>query len=69
MDKLSVVLDINVILRAISRKSTLSDLLDKLYFQEYTISVSTEILFEYEETITEFYGKDNAKIFLDFLIS
>ena len=65
---MKVVLDTNVILRAISSKSEYAVLLDELYFQTYSLVVSTEILFEYEEKITEFFGKSIAKDFLDFLI-
>lgn len=68
MLNLRVVLDTNVILSAISSKSSLASLLDKLYDEEYEIVVSNEILFEYEEKITQFYGFQTAKTFLDFLI-
>lgn len=68
MTKLRVVLDTNVVLRAISSKSNLADLLDKLYDEAYEIVVSTDILFEYEEKITQFYGNTTAKTFLDFII-
>jgi uncharacterized protein len=68
MTKLRVVLDTNVVLRAISSKSNLADLLDKLYDEAYEIVVSTDILFEYEEKITQFYGITTAKTFLDFII-
>lgn len=65
---MKIVLDTNVILRAISSKSAYAILLDELYFQTYSLVVSTEILFEYEEKITDFFGKSIAKDFLDFLI-
>lgn len=62
-----VVLDTNVVLRAISSKSKLSILLDELFNQSFTLLVSSEILLEYEELITKFYGISIAKDFLDFL--
>lgn len=68
MANLRVVLDTNVVLRAISSKSNLADLLDKLYQEAYEVVVSNEILSEYEEKITQFYGFPIAKTFLDFLI-
>jgi putative PIN family toxin of toxin-antitoxin system len=68
MANLRAVLDTNVVLRAISSKSNLADLLDKLYQEAYEIVVSNEILSEYEEKITQFYGFLTAKTFLDFLI-
>lgn len=68
MSNLRVVLDTNVILRAISSKSALAILLDKLYEEAYEIVVSNEVLFEYEEKVTQFYGSRIAKTFLDFLV-
>lgn len=68
MPKLRVVLDTNVVLRAISSKSNLAELLDRLYSEEYEAVVSTEIILEYEEKITHFYGQTIAKTFLEFLI-
>jgi uncharacterized protein len=65
---MKVVLDTNVVLRAISSKSVYAILLDELYLQTYSLVVSTEILFEYEEKIIHFFGKSIAKDFLDFLI-
>ena len=65
---MKVVLDTNVILRAISSKSEYAVLIDELYLQAYSLVVSTEILFEYEEKIAQFFGKNTAQDFLDFLI-
>ena len=65
---MKVVLDTNVILRAISSKSEYAVLIDELYLQTFSMVVSTEVLFEYEEKITEFFGKHTAKDFLDFLV-
>ena len=65
---MKVVLDTNVILRAISSKSEYAVLIDELYLQTYSLVVSTEILFEYEEKIIQFFGKNTAQDFLDFLI-
>jgi uncharacterized protein len=65
---MKVVLDTNVILRAISSKSAYAILLDELFLQTYSVVISTEILLEYEEKIIQFYGNNVAKDFLDFLI-
>jgi uncharacterized protein len=62
---MKVVLDTNVVLRAISSKSVFAILLDELYLQTYSLVVSTEILFEYEEKIIHFFGKSIAKDFFD----
>lgn len=63
-----VVLDTNVVLRAVSRKSRFAVLFDELLDQSYTLSISTEILLEYEEKIQFFYGNDTAQNFLNFLV-
>lgn len=68
MNRLRVVLDTNVILRAISTKSDVAILIDLLYEGVYEVVFSNEILFEYEEKITQFYGKQVASTFLDFLV-
>ncbi|MCU0468436.1 MAG: putative toxin-antitoxin system toxin component, PIN family [Arcicella sp.] len=65
---MKVVLDTNVILRAISSKSEYAIILDELYLQTFSAVVSTEILLEYEEKTTQFFGKNIAKDFLDFLV-
>ncbi len=63
-----VVLDTNVVLRALSSKSDLSVLLDNLFDEKYSLAISTDIILEYEEKISHFYGISVAKDFLDFLI-
>jgi uncharacterized protein len=65
---MKVVLDTNVILRAISSKSEFAIIIDELLFQSYSAVISTEILLEYEEKIQQFYGRNVAQDFLDFLI-
>jgi uncharacterized protein len=65
---MKVVLDTNVILRALSTNSEYSIFLDYLYLEKYSILVDTEILLEYEEKIIIFFGQTVAKDFLDFLI-
>ncbi len=62
-----VVLDTNVILRAVSSKSKLSLILDELFNQSFTLVVSSEILLEYEELLTKFYGISVSQNLLDFL--
>ena len=65
---MKVVLDTNVVLRAVSRKSRFSVLFDELLDQSYKLSISTEILLEYEEKIQFFYGEETAQDFLNFLV-
>lgn len=52
-----VVLDTNVLLVSISRKSPLHWIFQKLLDEAYEICVTTEILLEYEEIITQKMGK------------
>ena len=63
-----IVLDTNVVLRAISSKSALSGILDALNLGKFSLVVSSEILLEYEEIIIRFYGHLTAQTFLDFLL-
>ncbi len=63
-----VVLDTNVILRAISSRSQFAIIIDKLFSNEFELLISSEILLEYEEILTKFYGILTAKSFLDFLL-
>lgn len=68
MPEYRIVLDTNVVLRAVSSKSNLRLILDALYEEAYRLIISTEILLEYEEQLTSFYGKTTAQTFLDFLL-
>ena len=61
---MKVVLDTNVILRAISSKSEYAVLIDELYLQAYSLVVSTEILFEYEEVLKRKFSDTVAENFL-----
>lgn len=63
-----VVLDTNVVLRAISSQSKLAVIIDKLFSNEFDLLISSDILLEYEEIITRFYSVLVAKSFLDFLL-
>ncbi len=53
MSPIRIVLDTNVLLRCVSRRSEYKILLDKLYQGNYELYVSHEILLEYEEKISE----------------
>ena len=68
MPNYRIVLDTNVILRAISSKSSLASILDTLYLGKFDLVVSSEILLEYEEIISRFYSLPTAQAFLDFLL-
>jgi uncharacterized protein len=64
MPGLKVVLDTNTILRSISRRSTFSVILDKLYDGDYELWVTNDILLEYEEKITDIFSKESAELII-----
>jgi uncharacterized protein len=64
MSALKVVLDTNVILRSISRRSPFSVILDKLYDGDYELWVTNDILLEYEEKITDIFSKETAELII-----
>jgi putative PIN family toxin of toxin-antitoxin system len=59
--KVKVVLDTNVLLVSISSKSKYHWIFEKLLNQEFDIFITTEILAEYEEVISEKFNKEVAK--------
>ena len=58
-----MVIDTNVLLVSISRKSDLHWLYDNLLSQSYTLCVTTEILLEYAEIIERFMGAEASERF------
>jgi putative PIN family toxin of toxin-antitoxin system len=64
MPPLKVVLDTNALLRSISRRSSFSIVLDKLYLGEYELWVSNDILLEYEEKISDIFSRETAELIL-----
>ena len=61
---LKVVLDTNVLLKTVSRRSTYKAILDKLLAGTFELYVTTEILLEYEEKITQIFDRDVAETVL-----
>jgi uncharacterized protein len=64
MPALKVVLDTNAILRSISRRSSFSVILDKLYDGDFELWVTNDILLEYEEKITDIFSKETADLII-----
>ncbi|MEZ5042166.1 MAG: putative toxin-antitoxin system toxin component, PIN family [Saprospiraceae bacterium] len=62
MNDLRVVIDTNIIVRAISGRSLTSFVFDSLFNQAFTLCVSTEILFEYEEKLSQIYDQEIAEL-------
>lgn len=64
MASLRIVLDTNALLRCISRRSEYAIVLDKLYEKAYELCLSSDILLEYEEKITEIFSKETAELLI-----
>lgn len=62
---LKIVLDTNVILSSLSKRSPYRIIIDKLMDVKYEIFVTTEILLEYDEKISTFFDPLTAQLFLD----
>jgi uncharacterized protein len=67
-EKLRVVLDTNVVLNALSPKLPYRHLLRRAIRGEFEWCVTTEILLEYEEKISEFFGEEAANTFIEALM-
>ena len=65
---LKAVLDTNILLSSISRKSPYSYILTALFENKYEIYVSTEILLEYEEKIITFFDAQVAETLISALL-
>ncbi len=60
---LKVVIDTNAILRCISTRSVFSIVLDELYNGNFELYITNDILFEYEEKITEVSQKKHQSCY------
>ena len=66
---LKVVLDTNIILSSVSRYSPYRLVFDKLDDFAYHFAVSTEILFEYDEKLSEIFNSNLAQLTLDVMMA
>jgi len=66
---MKIVLDTNLFLVCISRKSHLHWIFEKLVLSEYTLCISSEILMEYEEVIAFHMGSDLAEYALKTILN
>ena len=66
--KMRIVLDTNIILSNISRKSPYHLILKKLFDGFYDLYITTEILLEYEEKITSNFDAELAQAFISALL-
>ena len=63
-DTLRVVIDTNVLLRCISRKSACKIIVDKLYEGAFELFITNDILLEYEEKLSEIFSPEVSELFL-----
>ena len=63
--RLRVVLDTNVVLHALSPKLPYRQILRSAFKGEFEWCVTSEILLEYEEKNSEFFGEEPANTFLE----
>ncbi len=66
-EKLKVVIDTNVIIRAVSGRSIANALFNSLFNQEFILCVSTEILLEYEEKLSQIFDEEIAELVISTL--
>ena len=59
---LRVVLDTNIILSSISRRSPYRAIMEKLYDGKYELFITNDILLEYEEKISQNFDPDTAEL-------
>jgi putative PIN family toxin of toxin-antitoxin system len=67
-NKLRIVLDTNIVVRAVSGNSLASFVFDFLFKQDFILCVSNDILLEYEEKLTELYDKEVADLVISSLV-
>ena len=65
---LRIVLDTNILVRAVSGRSFSSKIFESLFNQEFILCISTEILFEYEEKLTQIYDTEIAELVIGTLM-
>lgn len=64
-----VVLDTNILVKAVAGRSKSSFVLDALFRQQFTLCISTGILLEYDEILTRIYDKEVAELTLSALLA
>jgi uncharacterized protein len=66
-DLLRIVIDTNVLVRAVSGKSFTSFVFDALFEQKFTLHVTSDIVLEYEEILTRVYDEEIAELVISAL--
>jgi putative PIN family toxin of toxin-antitoxin system len=66
---MKIVLDTNILLVSVSRRSPLNWIFQLLIDEAFILCVTTDILLEYEEKIEEHMGKEFAEEAMDLILS
>ena len=61
---LKIVLDTNVLLRSISRRSAYAIIQDKIYENAFEVYITNDILLEYEEKISDIFSSETAELII-----
>lgn len=64
---MKVVVDTNILVSSISKKSSLRWVFNAFINEKFTLCVTTEILAEYEEILQRFFGNELASIVLQII--
>jgi uncharacterized protein len=64
---MTVVLDTNIVLASFSRNSPYRSVMDEFRNRKYSLCLTTEILLEYEEKLTEKFSSEAAALFIEAL--
>ncbi len=67
-NKLRLVVDTNILLASLARFHKHHWLFKLIKDQFIQVCLSNEIIFEYHEKVTHFYGKEQAELTIDFLL-
>ena len=65
--KLKVILDTNAVISMLSKRLNFTNIFKALTKNEYDLYITTDILLEYEEKITQFFEDSDASLFLKYL--
>lgn len=68
LDMLKIVLDTNIVLSSISRKSPYHLIMSELFNGSYELYVTTEILLEYEEKLQQNFDSELAETLISALL-
>ena len=64
---LKIILDTNAVISMLSKRLNFTNIFKALTKNKYDLYITTEILLEYEEKITQFFEDSDASLFLKYL--